>query len=108
MLRYAPETGAVDSADMKPSQDHLPETGRQRAALVEARIDGLFQRLPMLSGFLVREDLYVSDVAIHTWPGYTAGADLYEEIADTIAVLLDERPETKELLRARTFARTLQ
>ncbi|HYN11847.1 MAG TPA: hypothetical protein VET51_04280 [Burkholderiales bacterium] len=94
---------------MKPSQDRLPEAGRQRAvALVEARIDGLFQRLPMLCGFLVREDLYVSDVAINTWPGYTAGADLYEEIADTIAVLLDERPETKDLLRARTFARTLQ
>lgn len=94
---------------MKPSQDRLPEPGRRRAAaLVEARIDGLFQRLPMLCGFLVREDLYVSDVAIHTWPGYTAGADLYEEIADTIAVLLDERPETKDLLRARTFARTLQ
>jgi hypothetical protein len=94
---------------MKPSQDRLPETGRQRsAALLEARIDGLFQRLPMLSGFAVQDDLYISDVATDTWPGLTADADLYEEIADTIAALLDERPDTKELLRARTFARTLQ
>jgi hypothetical protein len=94
---------------MKPSEDRLPETGSQRtAALLEARIGGLFQRLPMLSGFAVQHDLYISDVAIDTWPGLTAGADLYEEIADTIAALLDERPDTKELLRARTFARTLQ
>jgi hypothetical protein len=94
---------------MKPSEDHHPETGRQlAAALLQARIGGLFQRFPMLCGFSVQNDLYVSDVAINTWPGYTAGADLYEEIADTIAVLVDERPETKDLLRARTFARTLQ
>ena len=49
-----------------------------------------------------------SDVAISAWPGYTADADLYGEIADALAELADESPDALELLRGRTFARTLQ
>lgn len=100
---------AVHIGAMKPTQTRLHETGRQRsAALLESRVGALFQRLPMLVGFSVQSDLYVSDVAVHAWPGLTAGADLYTEIADTIAALLDERPDATELVRGRTFARTLQ
>lgn len=82
---------------MKPSE-----------TLVQARIEALFRRLPMLSGFVVEDDLLLSDVAISAWPGYSAGAELYGEIAHTLAEVVDERPEALELLRGRTFARTLQ
>src|SRR2546422_159981 len=72
---------------MKPSQSHasnqsVPDPGE---TLLHARIDALFRRLPMLCGFAVAEDLLLTDVAISTWPGYIAGADLYGEIADALA-----------------------
>jgi len=95
---------------MKPSQSHasnqsVPDPGE---TLLHARIDALFRRLPMLCGFAVAEDLLLTDVAISTWPGYIAGADLYGEIADALAELAAESPDAMELLRGRTFARTLQ
>ena len=94
---------------MKPTQNRLSETGRQRVeALFEARMGALFQRLPMLCGFSVEQDLLLSDVVIHAWPGYIAGPDLYTEITQALVDLLDERPDATELLRGRTFARTLQ
>jgi hypothetical protein len=42
----------------------------------------------MLAGFTLHEDLEVSHVAVHSWPGYVPG-------------------EAIELLRGRTFARAL-
>lgn len=91
---------------VKPSLQRLQQPARQRAAaLVETRLLDLFERLPMLCGFCVGRDLDVADVAIHSWPGYMAGEDLYLEIANSLVDLLEERPETIELLRGRTFAR---
>jgi len=94
---------------MKPSQSRVSQTTRDSGEkLLHARIEALFGRLPMLCGFVVEADLLLSDVAISAWPGYTAGADLYGEIADALAELADESPDALELLRGRTFARTLQ
>jgi hypothetical protein len=63
---------------MKPSQNALREASRQHSeAFLEKHLAALFQRMPMLCGFSIREDLE----------------------------LADERPEAVKLLRGRTFAR---
>lgn len=80
---------------------------RQRAeAAVERHVTALFRRQPMLSGFSVRQDLEFEEVAVHTWPGHSAGEELYEELVLTLAALAEERPDAVELLRGRTFARS--
>ena len=68
----------------------------------------LFQRLPMLSGFSVHSDLSTADVWLNTWPGWDPSAEVAEEIGRVLEDLLDERPDAAELLRGRTFARSLQ
>jgi len=49
----------------------------------------------------------VTDVAVHSWPGYVAGEEVYRDLITALADLADERPEAVELLRGRTFARAL-
>jgi len=92
------------------------------AADVAARIAGLFSRWPILEGFSVQErssvgkdrlratldgSLCIADVVVRTWPGYDAGAGLYEDLAEAMLELLDEHPEAGGLLRGTTFARSL-
>lgn len=74
---------------------------------IAARMDALFERLPVVCGFSVSQELAVVDLVWHTWPGYTPSAELYLDVAEAIGALLDERPEAAELVRGRTFARTL-
>ena len=94
---------------MKPATHTPGRGGREQAeAFVAARMDALFKRLPVVCGFSVSQDLAVVDLTWHGWPGCAPGAELYEDIADAIGALLDERPEAVELVRGRTFARTLQ
>jgi hypothetical protein len=75
--------------------------------IVEKHLADLFERLPMLSGFALHENLEVSEVTVHSWPGYVAGEDLYEDLMATLADLAEERPEIIEALRGRTFARAI-
>ena len=92
---------------MKPSQSRLQENRLQRSeALVEEHVLALFRRMPMLCGFALREDLEVTDIAVYTWPGYTAGEDLYRDLMSSLAELAEERPEALALMRGRTFARS--
>ena len=94
---------------MKAPAHRSTEPARQRAeALVETQVQALFQRLPMLSGFAVAANLDVTDVTIHSWPGYIAGEALYSEIANCLVDLLEDRPDSTDFLRGRTFARSLQ
>jgi hypothetical protein len=91
---------------MKASENRLGEERRERTeAIVEEHVDALFRRVPMLSGFSLRHDLELADVSVQTWPGYSAGPELYQELVQTLAELADERPDAVELLRGRTFAR---
>ena len=93
---------------MKPSQTRVSEERRQHTqSIVERHFDALFRRLPMLSGFTLRQDLEVSDVAVHSWPGYVAGEELYKDLMVALTDLAEERPDAIELLRGRTFARAL-
>src|SRR4051812_42457675 len=107
---------------MRTGQTRIRSPKHRRAeAELDGRIQALFGRVPMLSGFSVIErsqltrdrnagvlegDLCLADVSISTWPGYHASEDLYEEIAQALLRLLQERgAEAYEMLRGRTFAR---
>jgi hypothetical protein len=93
---------------MKPSEQCLSEARRQHTeAFVARHLSELFQRLPMLAGFWLRPDLEVAELSVCTWPGYTAGRDLYEEVMQSLADLADERPEAVQLMCGRTFARAV-
>ena len=93
---------------MKASENRVREERRSRAeAIVEEHVHALFRRLPMLSGFSLRHDLEFADVVVHSWPGYTASAEFYQELVQALADLAEERPDAVELLRGRTFARSL-
>jgi len=93
---------------MKPSEQRLSEAHRQHTEAIVARhLSGLFRRLPMLTGFWLRPDLEVAELSVFTWPGYTAGPDLYEEVMQSLVDLAEERPEAVQLMRGRTFARAL-
>jgi hypothetical protein len=75
-----------------------------------AQLESLFTRCPALSGFAVRvEDgeLFLTDVGISLQLGAEHCDEIFERIAAALFELLDERPEAAELLRGRTFARTL-
>ena len=88
-----------------------------------ARVSEIFGRHPSLQGFSVQgtealpepirsnvmaNTLVVAEVGVDP----LCGSDYSEKVSDEIAVVLlnfvKERPEAAELLRDRTFARTLQ
>lgn len=87
---------------------------------LEAVVAELFERLPALVGFSVQQldappaepahmqlenELVLADVETFPWPGQRA--ELLGEIALPLLELIDEEPEARELLRGRTFVRTL-
>ena len=85
-----------------------PDSTR-RAAQFEARVAELFERLPMLCGFYVTPELEVTELSVHTWPGWVPGRQLHDEIRDALEDLVfDDTEHTADLLRGRTFARALQ
>jgi hypothetical protein len=89
--------------------NRLQQNEQQRAReIFEARMATLFHELPMLSGFYVQADLSVSELSIHTWPGWSASPRLAEDIGHFLQQIVDEQPDVAELLRGRTFARSLQ
>jgi hypothetical protein len=93
---------------MKPSEQRLIDARRQHAeAILAQHVHALFQRLPMLSGFWLAPNLELGELSIFSWPGYTAGADLYDEVKQALVDLAEERPDAVQLMRGRTFARAV-
>jgi hypothetical protein len=93
---------------MKTSEQRQSEARRQHSEAIVARhLHELFQRLPMLSGFWLGPELEPAEISVFSWPGYTAGRDLYEEVMQSLVDLAEERPEAVHLMRGRTFARTV-
>ena len=93
---------------MKHSEQRPSEARRQHTEAIVARhVRQLFQRLPMLSGFWLRLDFKVTELSVFTWPGYTAGRDLYDQVTESFVQLAEECPEASQLMRGRTFARAL-
>jgi hypothetical protein len=74
-----------------------------------AVVDALFRRCPSLVGFSVGElsasGLVVSNIETDPWPAHSP--ELVGEIAEALGGFVDEQPAARELLRGRTFARTL-
>ena len=73
-------------------------------------MESLFERCPELWGFSVRsenDELFVSDVGIAPRLSAQQYGEIYQDIARTLADLLEEDPTAEQLLRGRTFARTL-
>jgi hypothetical protein len=93
---------------MKTSAQREAQARRQHTeAIVERRLSELFQRLPMLAGFWLRPDLELEELSVSTWPGYTAGGELYDEVTQALLDLAEERPDALQLMRGRTFARVV-
>ena len=89
---------------------------------VPAPIELLFARHPALSGFSVRgladvpdncsrsgdeSELFVSDIGVAPATSSEQFGEICQEIATTLSELLAEQPQLEEVLRGRTFARTL-
>ncbi|TMA29995.1 MAG: hypothetical protein E6J88_06645 [Deltaproteobacteria bacterium] len=77
---------------------------------IEQRLELLFLRCPELCGFSVRgedDELFVSDVGIAPRLSPEQYGEIFQDIARTLAEFLEEEPDASELLRGRTFARTL-
>ena len=77
---------------------------------LEQQVESLFSRCPELWGFSVRtenDELYVSDVGIAPRLSAQQYGEIFQDIARTLADVLEEEPEVSELLKGRTFARTL-
>jgi hypothetical protein len=80
-------------------------------AEVAAVVDALFRRWPSLVGFSVQEaqtpstELVLADVETDPWRAQSR--EIYGEIVGALLELMDDEPAVRELLRGRTFARTL-
>lgn len=76
------------------------------AALNDA-LERIFATCPGLCGFSLQDDpdLSFADLALN--PGYESTGPLLGTIVEALRELIDEQPDALELLRGRTFARTL-
>jgi hypothetical protein len=75
---------------------------------IDATVNQIFAAWPGLYGFSVGQldgELCLADVAMDPWHAHSE--ELTGQIAATLADLIDEQPEAADLLRGRTFARTL-
>ena len=77
---------------------------------LEQQVEYLFERCPELWGFSVRsenDELFVSDVGIAPRLSAQQYGEIFQDIARTLADVLEEEPEACEFLKGRTFARSL-
>ena len=101
-------------------------TARERAlhhtvAELEESILALFGGFPSLCGFSVQDrpgtpgagtetvedGLFLTDVGLYPAPNIEEAKFICQEIRDTLAQLIEERPHARELISGRTFARSL-
>ena len=77
--------------------------------MVDERVREVFRRLPLLLGFSLEQDLSIADIEMQVCPGCDWGDDVYGEVDAELSALLAEleQDDAAELLRGRTFARTL-
>jgi len=94
---------------------------RYTAAQLEESILSLFGGFPALCGFSVQDrpgnpaagsealqgGLFLAEVGLYPAPNIEEAKLICEDIRDTLAQLIEERPEARELLSGRTFARCL-
>jgi len=98
-----------------------PQLSRVEAEL-SARMHALFGHFPDLAGFSLQDrtglpdyvdpshlqgELFVTELGFSAPVSAMEYDETYNLIADAVSDLVSERPEAFELLRGRTFARTL-
>jgi len=86
------------------------------------RLDAIFDRCPQLHGFTVQDssalpeelrslalekELVVTDIGVYPFINAEQCEAIYNEIAVALLDFMFERPNAKDLLRGRTFVRTL-
>jgi hypothetical protein len=99
------------NADLPPIEDELA-----------ARLEVIFERCPALAGFTVQDssvlpaefraaalerELVVTDIGLFPSLGAEQREHVYNEIAVALLDFMYERPTAKDVLRSRTFVRTL-
>jgi hypothetical protein len=87
-----------------------------------ARLDVIFERCPQLHGFTVQDssalpeelrslalekELVVTDIGVYPINNTEQCEAIYNEIAEALLDFMFERPSAKDVLRGRTFVRTL-
>ncbi len=80
---------------------------RHARSQVEESIFSLFKDIPSLWGFTVTGTLEPADLSLYPAPAAEEARLIREEIRDTLSQLLEERPEARNLVSGRTFARAL-
>ena len=93
---------------MNAQPDRTEDLQQQRfeAALADC-IGTIFRCCPMLCGFAVDRESCVSSLTCHPLLDEEKIGVLREQVALALSELLDEEPDAADLLRGRTFARTL-
>ena len=71
------------------------------------RVEDLFRSCPVLCGFSVDSEMFVSNLSCYPALDAERTATLRDEIAAALSDLLDDEPQAAELIRNRTFARAL-
>src|SRR5216684_7490480 len=90
---------------------------------IQAKIDALFARCPMLCGFSIQDramlpielgdrpipdaDLFITEIGIYPKLGAELQSEIFDEITLLISDLVYEEPMAYNVLRGRTFARIL-
>jgi hypothetical protein len=113
---------------MKSLATALYPDAKRVAADVEAKMRALFTRCPTLCGFSIQDraqvnetrpgqipenqipdaDLYVTEIGLFPKLDADQYADIFDEITVALSSLVNEQPNAYDVLRGRTFARTLQ
>ena len=107
-----PERLGSLNADLAPIEEDLA-----------ARVEAIFDRCPHLFGFTVQDssalpaelrsvalerELVVSDIGVYPSLNADQCEQIYNEIAVALLDFMFERPAAKDVLRGRTFVRSLQ
>jgi len=108
---------------MKPAQ--LGSLNAEQPPIEEdlaARLETIFEHCPHLAGFTVQDssalpeelrslalerELVVTDIGVFPFINAEQCEQIYNEIAVALLDFMFERPAAKDVLRGRTFARTL-
>jgi hypothetical protein len=80
---------------------------RYPQAQLETLVQTIFRRWPGLVGFSVEDAGELVLTEMETQPWSVQPGELLGEVSDALLDFVDESPEALELLRGRTFARTL-
>jgi hypothetical protein len=106
-----PEPLGSLNADLPPIEEDLA-----------GRIGTIFDRCPALYGFTVQDcsalpeefralalerELIVTDIGVYPYVNAEQCETIYNEIAVALLDFMFERPSAKDILRGRTFVRTL-